>query len=77
MRLSFSFALGATLASSFLSSALGNQVPVVNGVIGGVPEASETPGNLKVQSPQATTPGKLRVTENSGVCGMTPLGTPS
>lgn len=48
----------------------GGQVPVVDGVLGGVP----TPSALKPQvledtSTVATTPGLLRVTENSGVCG--------
>ncbi len=44
------------------------QIPVVNGVIGGVGPLTETvkPTLLKAV---ATTPGKLRFKENSGVCG--------
>ena len=55
----------------------GGQIPVVDGVIGGVPPvpgpgahefknlASAVPGNASTPR----TPGKLRVVENSGVCG--------
>jgi hypothetical protein len=49
------------------------QIPIIDGVIGGVPNAtafaapiSPDPRPLTIS---ATTPGKLRVTENSGVCG--------
>ena len=51
------------------------QVPVVNGVIGGVssPEAckfrTQTKAFSNTAAPPVPTPGKLRVTENSGVCG--------
>lgn len=47
---------------------LGGQVPIVDGVLGGVSSttSSTKPELLKVA---ATTPGKLRVTENSGICG--------
>ena len=53
----------------------GNQIPVTNGVIGGVPSESSNTRNLKTPKRAlsndipATTPGKLRVVENSGVCG--------
>ena len=51
---------------------LARQIPVVDGVIGGtrasVPETFKA-ADLKAA---ATTPGKLRVTENSGVCETTP-----
>ena len=51
----------------------GNQIPVTNGVIGGVPSFNTR--NFKTQKrafandTPATTSGKLRVVENSGVCG--------
>ena len=52
------------------------QVPIVNGVIGGVPEVHELAhGDVLMKpavTPAATTPGKLRVVENSGVCETTP-----
>jgi hypothetical protein len=54
---------------------LAGQVPVVDGVLGGVREGT-IPGTRKILSKLAdqphalaTTPGKLRVVENSGVCG--------
>ncbi|KDR77527.1 hypothetical protein GALMADRAFT_138623 [Galerina marginata CBS 339.88] len=55
------------------SGVLGGQIPVVDGVIGGVPgdfsEFLEVP-LPKVQN-VVTTPGKLRVVENSGICETT------
>ena len=57
--------LRAALFAMFALPALisGGQIPVVNGTIGvrgvkALPETASTP-----------TPGKLRVVENSGVCG--------
>jgi hypothetical protein len=51
----------------------GNQIPVTNGVIGGVPSSNtrnlKTPKRALSKDIPATTPGKLRVVENSGVCG--------
>ena len=56
----------------------GRQFPVVDGVVGGVPQsAPETNSFAKVKSgtvvggsvSAAITPGKLRYVENSGVCG--------
>ncbi|KAF8511482.1 serine carboxypeptidase [Hysterangium stoloniferum] len=62
------------LALLTASSAIARQIPVVDGVIGGVP--SDKVMQAAVQpppvTPLATTPGKLRVTENSGVCETTP-----
>ncbi len=62
-----------------LSQVLAGQVPVHNGVIGGVPEAStrviSSAGVLAATGDGTavqTTPGKLRVVENSGVCETTP-----
>ena len=55
--------------------ALTRQIPVVDGVIGGVPSSSSPPHADSVVSQATTpktTPGKLRVTENSGVCETTP-----
>jgi hypothetical protein len=46
----------------------GSQIPAVNGVIGGVPAPdARNVKNLARATPP--TPGKLRVVENSGVCG--------
>jgi hypothetical protein len=60
-----------TLTLLAASTALARQIPIVDGVIGGV---LSNLGEAAVQRPSvtplATTPGKLRVTENSGVCGM-------
>jgi len=52
----------------------GNQFPIVNGVIGGVPspDAHHDCENLKgtfSNIAPTPTPGKLRVVENSGICG--------
>ncbi|KAI0341285.1 serine carboxypeptidase [Trametopsis cervina] len=49
------------------------QVPVVDGVIGGVPVLPRTPhvDAASLAKPAATTPGKLRIVENSGVCETT------
>ena len=64
--------LSSTLIAIFALSALinGGQIPVVDGVIGGV----SSPGahdfkNLARAASTPRTPGKLRVLENSGVCG--------
>ena len=49
------------------------QIPVVDGVIGGVPGPDSNFVEL-LAIPQVadvvTTPGKLRVVENSGICGL-------
>ena len=62
-----------------ISQVLAGQVPVYNGVIGGVPDRSTriiSPTNVLAatgnSSTVQTTPGKLRVVENSGVCETTP-----
>ena len=62
------------LLSGLLAHA--RQIPVVNGVIGGVP-ADEEWSHVDIAAkpavtPAATTPGKLRVVENSGICETTP-----
>jgi hypothetical protein len=54
--------------------AFARQIPVVDGVVGGVPspESAFLDRVDAAVTPAATTPGKLRVTENSGVCETTP-----
>ena len=49
------------------SGVLGGQIPVVGGLLGGVPTLSAKKPQLLQTT--ATTPGKLRVVENSGICG--------
>ena len=64
--------LSLLLALAFVpwNGVLGGQIPVVRGVLGGVPTtspaAAKRPRSIKTT---ATTPGKLRVVENSGICG--------
>ncbi|KAH9958046.1 serine carboxypeptidase [Russula dissimulans] len=59
------FALPAALISS-------QKIPVVDGVIGGIPSShAKTPRAAASINPTPT-PGKLRVVENSGVCETTP-----
>lgn len=56
-----------------LQGVLAGQFPIVDGVLGGVPTTiPETfkKSNILHLSTAATTPGKLRVVENSGVCGL-------
>ena len=52
--------------------ALAGQIPTVDGILGGVP--TTTPDTFRAADAlplgvAATTPGKIRVVENSGVCG--------
>ena len=73
--------LGSALVAISLLPALisGSRVPAVNQVIGGVPRPGENAikaakrapelADVKAQSERPPTPGKLRVVENSGVCG--------
>lgn len=51
-----------------ITRVIGGQIPVVDGVIGGVSNNTSfvEPQVLRVA---ATTPGKLRVVQNSGICG--------
>uniref|UniRef100_A0A0W0F6L1 Carboxypeptidase n=1 Tax=Moniliophthora roreri TaxID=221103 RepID=A0A0W0F6L1_MONRR len=67
--LSFLLTSLVPLLTSSLTRA--GQIPVVNGVVGGVPDVTEQL-EAKPLTVAATTPGKLRVTENSGVCETTP-----
>jgi hypothetical protein len=46
------------------------QFPVVDGVVGGVPKVHpQLSRKILGAAVNVTTPGKLRVTENSGICG--------
>ena len=65
-------ALTALLAALPSLTVRGGQIPLVNGVYGGVGPATAADTKLAAVSPAATTPGKLRVVENSGVCETTP-----
>ncbi len=64
-----SFVLFACLSASAFASP--GQIPIVDGVIGGVPNTTTaTISKVKIAASNATTAvGQLRVTENSGVCG--------
>ena len=55
------------------AAACARQVPIVDGVVGGVPDFDKKilQADAAVNT-FATTPGKLRVVENSGVCETTP-----
>lgn len=68
---STSFALSLLGALLAVPQALARQIPVVEGIIGGVPTNPRFHAETFVV-PAATTPGKLRVVENSGVCETTP-----
>jgi carboxypeptidase C (cathepsin A) len=57
---------------SSISLALGGQIPVVDGVLGGVPTTFDNDIEVETASTSAVTPGKLRFVENSGVCETTP-----
>lgn len=59
-------------ALALCSSTSARQIPVVDGVVGGVPHGVLQTFDEEVVLPQATTPGKLRIKENSGVCETTP-----
>lgn len=65
MRLSVSYLIAFF---PLLGGVLGGQVPIIGGVLGGVPETP--PLTFKQASTSATTPGKLRLVQNSGICGQ-------
>lgn len=54
-----------------ISSASAGQVPVVDGVLGGVPSSASVSHETtrKLFTIAATTPGQLRIKENTGICG--------
>ena len=67
--------LSALCVLSPILQAFARQIPIIDGVVGGVPSAESLAQAEVVTAaitPAATTPGKLRVTENSGVCETTP-----
>ncbi|KAF9054613.1 serine carboxypeptidase [Panaeolus papilionaceus] len=68
MRLSFLLATGLLPLS-----ALAGEIPVVEGVLGGVPIASRARSTFKGApfKTTASTPGKLRIKENIGICETT------
>ncbi|KAJ7197979.1 serine carboxypeptidase [Mycena pura] len=57
---------------SVVSFALAGQIPSRDGVIGGVSKSPPVQVEAEQLQPLATTPGALRVVENSGVCETTP-----
>ena len=74
MQILTAFLAVLTVALHVLPSHAG-QIPVVDGVIGGVPSdhlAVHKGSAAITTTPAATTPGKLRLKENSGVCETTP-----
>src|SRR5882762_3549615 len=66
LRAALAPALAVALA---LPATWAKQVPVVEGVIGGVSSAQQLLAHIPSPAKTPSTPGKLRVTENSGVCG--------
>ncbi|KAF8227953.1 alpha/beta-hydrolase [Tricholoma matsutake] len=71
----FYSAFSSALAFFPIARAVGGQIPVIDGVIGGVPNTTLVSPHFASASttiPGTTTPGKLRVVENSGVCETTP-----
>ncbi|KAI0662827.1 serine carboxypeptidase [Cubamyces menziesii] len=65
-------AVTALLAALPAATVLAGQVPLVNGVVGGVETTPKAKAAAVSPKPAATTPGKLRIVENSGVCETTP-----
>lgn len=61
-----------SLLGALSLQAFAGQIPVIDGIIGGVSSSEPALRVNAAASPAATTPGKLRVTENSGVCETTP-----
>ncbi|KAK7045221.1 carboxypeptidase, partial [Favolaschia claudopus] len=57
---------------SIVSSVIGGQIPIVDGVYGGVSSTEAAQVKTETLTPLATTPGALRLTLNSGVCETTP-----
>ncbi|KAI0829246.1 serine carboxypeptidase [Trametes gibbosa] len=60
------------LAALPAATVFGGQIPMVNGVLGGTDTIPKAKAAVIDLAPAATTPGKLRVVENSGVCETTP-----
>ncbi|KAF8636217.1 hypothetical protein AX17_003703 [Amanita inopinata Kibby_2008] len=68
MRVSY---LSAFLAATSFVGVSARQIPVINGIIGGVSNTTKTTKAAKVKATTAAT-GGLRVVENSGICETTP-----
>lgn len=67
-----SASFGALICLSLARIVSAGQVPVVNGVVGGVPTATVqdiVPAATTTGILGTPTPGKLRYVENSGICG--------
>jgi hypothetical protein len=62
------------LIALYFVGGLAGEVPMVGGVLGDVPRPSSTTSIAftarRAELSNVTTPGKLRVVENSGVCGI-------
>lgn len=67
--------LGLSFFAGLALLASARQVPVIDGVIGGVPTSAFSSGPSRIvedvaQVSGAPVAGKMRFIENSGVCGM-------
>jgi hypothetical protein len=62
-----------TVFGSVLGAKSAGQIPIRGGVIGGVSPTHTTPVKVETLKSFATTPGALRMVENSGICGMLPF----
>ncbi|KAJ7025919.1 serine carboxypeptidase [Mycena alexandri] len=61
-----------TAISSALGAKSAGQIPIRDGVIGGVSTTQSATLKPETLQPFATTPGALRVVQNSGICETTP-----
>ncbi|KAJ6556987.1 serine carboxypeptidase [Mycena vulgaris] len=64
--------ISLTAVSSVLGVKSAGQIPIREGVIGGVATTKSATVKSESLQPFATTPGALRVVENSGICETTP-----
>ncbi|KAJ7223859.1 serine carboxypeptidase [Mycena haematopus] len=67
-----SWLLSFTAISSALGAKSAGQIPSRNGAIGGVATTKAPTVEAEISQSSTTTPGKLRLVENSGVCETTP-----
>ncbi|KAJ7655893.1 serine carboxypeptidase [Mycena rosella] len=67
-----SWLVSLATVSSVLGVKSAGQIPIREGVIGGVGKTKSTAAKAETLQPFATTPGALRVVENSGICETTP-----
>ncbi|KAJ7776963.1 alpha/beta-hydrolase [Mycena maculata] len=68
----FSWLFSLTAVSSALAAKNIGQIPVRDGVIGGVGKTEPSTVKVELLPHVVTTPGALRVVENSGICETTP-----